>query len=101
MSEDVESFFFREEKSGTELFREYLESKPDNLYNALKRIVPKDLHQKLGLGTWGWISGLFDKEEGVLLKAEEEVKSDVESLFSAHQSVKNLFNLLRANYHLC
>lgn len=80
MSEDVESFFFRGEKSGTELFMEYLESKPDNLYNALKRIVPKDLHQKLELGTWGWISGLFDKEEGVLLKAEEEVKSDVESL---------------------
>ena len=77
---NVESFFFKGDKKGPDLFKEYLDSKPDILHSSLKRIVPKILYKDLKIDTWGWSSGLFDENEGVLLKATEEVQSDVEEI---------------------
>jgi len=85
----VESFFFKGDKKGSDLFKEYLDSKPDGLYKILKRIVPVTLHQDLELDTWGWVSGLFDEDEGVLLKATEEVQSDVEKLEDVRKQLVN------------
>ncbi len=86
---DVKSFFFKEDKNGPDLFKEYLDSKPDNLYEILKRITPEALHQDIELDTWGWVSGLFDEKEGVLLKASEEVNGDVENLEDARKRRAN------------
>ncbi len=85
----VESFFFKGDKKGSDLFKEYLDSKPDDLCEILKRIVPVTLHQNLELDTWGWVSGLFDEDEGVLLKATEEVQSDVEKLEDVRKQLVN------------
>jgi len=41
MFRDVESFFFKGDKKGSDLFKEYLDSKPDELHKVLKRIVPE------------------------------------------------------------
>ncbi|MBA7617862.1 ATP-dependent RNA helicase RhlE [subsurface metagenome] len=76
----VESFFFKGDKKGSDLFKEYLDSKPGDLHKILKRIVPETLYKDLEIDTWGWVSGLFDKDDGVLLKATEEAQSDVENL---------------------
>ncbi len=77
---DVESFFFVGDKKGPDLFKEYLDSKPDDLYKSLKRIVPHPLQKNLDIDRWGWISGLFDERNGVLLKTKELVINDVEEL---------------------
>jgi len=86
---NVESFFFKGDKKGSDLFKEYLDSKPDDLYKILKRIVPITLHQDLELDTWGWVSGLFDEDEGVLFKATEEVQSDVKELEEVRRHLVN------------
>jgi len=76
----VESFFFSGGKTGPELFKEYLDSKPKDLYESLNRIIPQSLHKKLKLDNWGWVENLYDPREGVLLKARDEVETDVNSL---------------------
>lgn len=79
----VESFFFNDEKRGPELFRNYLARRPHTLLLSLQRIVPLPLHQPLQLDSWGWVNGLFDQEEGVLLVAEAKVTDDVQKLNEA------------------
>jgi len=87
MFRDVESFFFKGKKKGSDLFKEYLDSEPDDLHKILKRIVPETLYKALEIDTWGWVSGLFDKDDGVLLKATEEAQSDVEELEKARKQL--------------
>ena len=77
---DVESFFCKRVNNSYDLFKEYLNNKPEDLFEILKRIVPMTLHKSLKLDIGEWISGLFDEKEGVLLKAAEEVQSDIEGL---------------------
>lgn len=76
----VEKFFFRDGPTGTDLFADFLESRPAGLLRSLKRIVPGDLQESIDLDGWGWLDGLFDPKKGVLRLAEEEVISDVEQL---------------------
>lgn len=86
---NVESFFFKGDKNGSDLLKEYLDSKSDDLHKILKRVVPETLHQDLELDTWGWVSGLFGGDDGVLLKATEEVQSDVEKLEEVRKQLVN------------
>ena len=79
----VSSFFFRDGRSGPDMLADYLAGRPEALRASLRRIVPRDLHQRLQLDDWGWTSGLFDEEEGALLKASERVASDVQELEKA------------------
>ena len=64
-----------------------MDSEPDDLHKILKRIVPEILYKDLEINTWGWVSGLFDKNGGVLLKAAEEAQSDVEELEKARKQL--------------
>jgi len=80
MFNNVESFFFNEGKSGPELFKDYLDSKPEDLYESLRRIIPKTLHKKLKLDDWGWAQDLYNPKEGVMLKAKDDVETDVNNL---------------------
>lgn len=79
---NVESFFIDQHnyKNGPILFREFLQEKPRKLLLSIKRIVPSDLHEKLEIDSWGWVSGLFDQPDGVLSIAEEKVTNDLEML---------------------
>ena len=81
----VRSFFFRDGKNGPEMLADYLASRPEDLYASLQQVVPRELHQRLELENWGWIDGLFDKEEGVLLRALEQVTNDVHELDQARE----------------
>jgi hypothetical protein len=77
MFKKTEDFFFNPNRNGPEKLREYLESEPKDLLESIKKIVPQNLHSKLNLDSWGWVSGLYDENNGVLLKAKEEVESDI------------------------
>jgi ATP-dependent helicase YprA (DUF1998 family) len=87
---NVKSFFFKGNKNGFDLFKEYLDNKPDEIGEILKRIVPATLHEDLKLDTWGWVSGLFDENDGILLKAAKEVQSDVEKLGDVRNQLINV-----------
>lgn len=80
---DVESFFFGHQ--GPTLFKEYLDEKPPELLEALKKIVPENMYQVVGLDSWEWVSGLFDAKAGVLARAVDELQSDVTALEKARQ----------------
>jgi len=79
----VRSFFFRDGRNGPDLFVDYLAGRPEDLHTSLQRTVPQELYQRLQLDDWGWIDGLFDEEEGVLLRASKQVTGDVRELEEA------------------
>ncbi|MDH7578885.1 MAG: DEAD/DEAH box helicase [Bacillota bacterium] len=83
----VENFFFKGERTGPDLFAAYLDSRPDGLLRSLKRFVPASLEKSLDLDGWDWVAGLFDPKDGLLRKAEEEVRSDVEQLEEVRQKL--------------
>ncbi|MGI6450045.1 MAG: DEAD/DEAH box helicase [Desulfitobacteriia bacterium] len=76
----VDDFFFKQEESGPLLFLEYLKQEPKELQESLKRIIPKELHEKLGLDNWRWVAFLYHEGEAVLQKAWDEIANDVEQL---------------------
>lgn len=76
----VESFFFRDGRNGPDLFADYLAGRPEALHISLQRIVPQELQRSLQLDDWGWTNGLFDEEEGALLRASKRVTGDVQKL---------------------
>ncbi|MDI3484802.1 MAG: hypothetical protein PWQ50_22 [Methanolobus sp.] len=80
MFQKVQDFFFNSDKNGPEMFKNYLDSKPDDLLESLKRIVPAKLYDTIDLDNWNWVSNLFDENNGVLLKAKDEVEHDVNTL---------------------
>jgi len=77
---EVETFFFREGRTGPDLFAEYVTSKPDRLLASLRHIVPSELHERLQLTEWGWTEDLLARPNGVLAKAADEVTNDVRIL---------------------
>ncbi|MCR4442917.1 MAG: DEAD/DEAH box helicase [Peptococcaceae bacterium] len=76
----ADDFFFQNEVSGPRYFAEFLDKKPQALKEALKRIVPQDLHDELQLENWGWVRTLYQEGEAVLQKAWEEIAGDIEQL---------------------
>ncbi|GFO97597.1 DEAD/DEAH box helicase [groundwater metagenome] len=80
MFENVEAFFFN--KNGTEMFKDYLSKKPEDIFEILQRIVPENFHhnKEINLKEWIWVEGLLHKEKGVLQKATDEVLTDVDNL---------------------
>jgi len=98
---NVEAFFIDQHnnKNGPALFKEFLVAKPQKLFLSIKRIVPPGLHEQLEIENWGWVSGLFDKNEGVLSIAEEKVTNDLMMLNKKrdelHKAFKNSDYILR------
>jgi len=80
---DVKSFFFKDGRNGPVLLADYLADRPEALRISLQRIVPQELQRYLQLDDWGWVDGLFDEEEGVLLRASKRVTGDVRELEEA------------------
>lgn len=75
-----ESFFFNKKNSGTAAFKQYLSRKPNSLLEALKTVVPQELHQKLGVDDWSWVDKLLSNTYGSLAIATEKIEKDIEAL---------------------
>ncbi|NLP17872.1 MAG: DUF1998 domain-containing protein, partial [Firmicutes bacterium] len=76
----VKEFFFSGKQSATKLLREFLAAKPRELGDSLKRIVPRKMWANLGVEDWGWVDGLLAEKDGVLAKAEEQLRTDLREL---------------------
>jgi len=74
------------EISGVTEFRDYLESKPDDLKDYLNRVTSSEIQKLYGIDDYSWISKLFsdDKSEpGVFIIAEQKYISDLNELKNA------------------
>lgn len=84
----VHAFFFQN-ITGPEQLNEFLNSKPQHLQEALTRIVPEQLQEKMDIPNWGWVELLLNngsqeengtEQQPVLTRACEEVVSDIRQL---------------------
>lgn len=78
---DRVGYFFAPEDggpSGPDLLRQYIAGRPEKVQQAMKRVVPTDLHQTLDIENWSWLSLLTSSEEdGILDKSVQEVNNDL------------------------
>ncbi len=72
---------------GPALLRQYLDTYPADLVQALERIIPEDvdLRRRLGLDNWGWRPYLVDSEEAVLDKAATAILGELEEFRKIQQ----------------
>ena len=84
----VKSFFFCDGGGGTGRVRAFLDSRPQDLRVVLRRIVPDNLRDQLGIEDWGWVQRLLG-ETGALSRANELAVSDVGQLEEARQQLVN------------
>ncbi|MHA1248542.1 MAG: DEAD/DEAH box helicase [Candidatus Helarchaeota archaeon] len=89
----LNSFFRLNNKNdflgGYKLFEKYIKRKPDKIKNALKRIIPRNLHETFDLDNWGWIEHLISDEKGKLTLAKDE-------LIEEYTDLKKYINKLSA-----
>ncbi|OPX93178.1 MAG: putative ATP-dependent helicase Lhr [Pelotomaculum sp. PtaB.Bin104] len=96
----VENFYRPEEDTGgcAQLGR-FLSGKPRGLLESLRRIVPKELQQQIGINDWRWVQRLLS-DEGSLTRSDQEVKSDLmilqEELIKNIQQGKDVDHIQRA-----
>ena len=68
-------------KSGQEMMREYLDTRPQELFEALKNSIPPLLHQEFGLQDWSWIPNLTNSDgAGVLDLAASDITERINEL---------------------
>lgn len=87
---NVGAFFFSPESpesAGPERLQAFLEQHPASLQDALQRIVPQALQSTLDLTGWGWLTELFDQQQGRLRFATVEVRTNVETLNTVRQEL--------------
>jgi hypothetical protein len=79
---DVRTFFEVDTGDGAapKLLQSFLNANPQELGEALKRIVPEDMQDGLELDTWGWSKHLIGHEESRLDRVEAEVLGEIEEL---------------------
>lgn len=86
--------FFTHDKStesGVDLIRKYIETYPEGIKNALKRLLPTEIVDSFDLDHWGWIPLLTNKilspvdavEQPVLDRAESEILGDFQEIDQA------------------
>lgn len=104
---NVEGFFFSENLDVPVAFHEYLSKHPEELGDALRRIVPAGLHEVVDLEGWGFIEDLYcddsgNPEKGLMTKAAAAVRADVNGLeevarehFKADRRTDAIKNLIR------
>ncbi len=104
---NVEGFFFSENLDVPAAFHEFLNEHPEELGDALRRIVPAGLHEAVDLEGWGFIEDLYcdesgNPEKGLMTKAAAAVRADVSGLeevareyFEANRRTDAIKNLIR------
>lgn len=85
----VENFVFPSDdrKDGAEELKSILETRPDDLFQSLKNIIPQEMSVKIGIDDWKWIDYLVDSEIGVLRRSIDLIQSDVSRLHSLHEDL--------------
>ncbi len=80
---NVGQFFApKDQPPGTALLREYIDTRPAEVYETLNRILPQDetLRLELGFNTeWAWTRRLLGGKEAVLDLAELKIVSEIET----------------------
>ena len=66
-------------ENGYELLCDYLNSHPKNLKDMLLKTLPKELHNRFQIASFGWTEGIIG-EDGVLSKAVTEFREEVSAL---------------------
>ena len=81
--------FFIKDLAGPELFRQYLDSKPQSLLHMLLEVIPEGIKHIVNLETWGWVEKLYG-EHGAMTKVTSELTYDLSSIQQAiDEAVKN------------
>ena len=73
---------------GFDAFRKFLESKPENLKQFLKRFLSEELAQRYDIDGYGWLDMLLKESEddpGVMTRAFREYNYEVGTLKTAYQ----------------
>src|SRR6056297_3154975 len=91
--DNVRAFFSEDQdgNSGKTLFIDYLESKPNELKQALLKILPEKCIKRYQIDSWGWLN---DKEDdllsplGPLERTDKRVKSEIQQLENAMEELK-------------
>ena len=77
------ALFEEDDGGGVALLRSYISGHPEDVREALKRIVPPELQEEMEIDSWGWTRALTNLSTnnaeipGVLDRADEEVRGDV------------------------
>ncbi|MEW6064594.1 DEAD/DEAH box helicase [Desulforamulus profundi] len=83
---NVDAFFRPEEPTGgLEEFSKFIETRPVEVLESLKNIVPTKIAPQIGLTEWAWVENLLSEDKGVLVRAAQEVKEDVIKLWEEKQ----------------
>lgn len=73
-------------QSGQEMIREYLDSCPQDLLDALEKSIPMALHQEFGLRDWSWVANLTNSDgTGVLDLAASDITERINELQKSFQ----------------
>lgn len=85
------------QKSGTALIREYILTYPDEVRDALNRLLPESMTEFFDIDHWGWISKLTNidinansnslQEEPVMDRAEAEINGNLQDIDKAVKEV--------------
>ena len=62
------------------VLKDFLGQHPEELKKSLKRIIPNNLWDSLGVEDWSWTAGLLNEKDGVLSKAELQLLNDLREL---------------------
>lgn len=94
----VRDFFCTTDIYGPELFKKYLDEKPEELLKMLLEVVPQPLHDEIGINEWKWADELYS-EQGVMTKIVSEIQSDFESLKESEKNASQENNYYEANQY--
>jgi len=99
---NVENFFLNNCGYGIDKIKEFLKSKPYDLLNSIKTIIPEYLWNTLGIMDWGWTDYLLNDNYGVLTKAHNEIVEDLneleilrKKLFEERKDIRHLDRLIK------
>jgi len=103
----VGEFFLPENEpiAGPELLKDFVAQKPEDVADALRRIVPASLQPELQIDDWGWLTVLTNDEgTGLLDVATTMIRQDIELYRGlAEEARSNLMtthSLARAKFYL-
>ncbi len=84
-------------KSGAALLREYIQTNPSEVKEALSRLLPEGMFEIFDIDHWGWINNLTNidsnrnpmQEDPVMDRAEAEINGDLQEIEKAIQEILN------------
>ena len=75
------------DKRPVDEFRWWLESRPAEVFDALNRLLPAELRERLGVASWEWSARLFEADDsgfgGWWTRAFDDVASEIEAIDGA------------------